>query len=225
MFPPKLFGFDWNSFTPIPFYYLILALIALCIFANIRLRDSRLGRAWVAIREDEIAASSSGINLSNTKLLAFGAGAFFSGIAGVYHAAKLGNVTPDSFSYSDSVIYLAMVVIGGLGSIPGVIVGAIAVYSINLLILAQLDSIASDPTSALHVVTQIIPNFTFGSIRNLLFGIVLVAIMIFRPEGLIPSARRRRELHKETPASESLEIDALDVPPGAPGFESEVHVD
>lgn len=225
VYPPKLFGFDWTSFTPIPFYYLILAIIALCIFANIRLRDSRLGRAWVAIREDEIAASSSGINLSNTKLLAFGAGAFFSGVAGVYHAAKLGNVTPDSFSYSDSVIYLAMVVIGGLGSIPGVIVGAVAVYSINLLILAQLDTIASDPTSPLHIITQIIPNFTFGSIRNLLFGTVLVVIMIFRPEGLIPSARRRRELHKETPASESLQLDELDAPPGSPGFESEVHVD
>lgn len=225
VFPPKLFGFDWSSFTPIPFYYLILALIALCIFANVRLRDSRLGRAWVAIREDEIAASSSGINLSNTKLLAFGAGAFFSGIAGVYHAAKLGNVTPDSFSYSDSIIYLAMVVIGGLGSIPGVIVGAIAVYSINLLILAQLDSIASDPGSFLHVLIQIFPNFTFGSIRNLLFGTILVVIMIFRPEGLIPSARRRRELHKETPATESIEVGALDVPPGAPGFESEIHVD
>ncbi len=225
VFPPKLFGFDWTSFTPIPFYYLILALIALCIFANIRLRDSRLGRAWVAIREDEIAASSSGINLSNTKLLAFGAGAFFSGIAGVYHAAKLGNVTPDSFSYSDSVIYLAMVVIGGLGSIPGVIVGAIAVYSINLLILAQLDSLAADPGSFLHVLQQIFPGFTFGSIRNLLFGIILVVIMIFRPEGLIPSARRRRELHKTTPASDSIEVGALDVQPGAPGFESEVHVD
>lgn len=225
VFPPKLFGFDWNSFTPIPFYYLILALIALCIFANVRLRDSRLGRAWVAIREDEIAAASSGINLSNTKLLAFGAGAFFSGVAGVYHAAKLGNVTPDSFSYSDSVIYLAMVVIGGLGSIPGVIVGAVAVYSVNLLILAQLDSLASDPGNVLHIVQVIFPNFTFGSIRNLLFGTVLVVIMIFRPEGLIPSARRRRELHKETPASESLDVGALDVPPGAPGFESEIHVD
>ena len=118
-----------------------------------------------------------------------------------------------------------MVVIGCLGSIPGVIVGAVAVYSINLLILAQLDSIASDPGSPLHVITQIIPNFTFGSIRNLLFGIVLVVIMIFRPEGLIPSARRRRELHKETPASEALEVDEFDAPPGSPGFESEIHVD
>jgi ABC-type branched-subunit amino acid transport system permease subunit len=202
-------------------------LIVLVIFANIRLRDSRLGRAWIAIREDEIAAASSGINLVNTKLFAFGAGAFFSGIAGAYHAAKLGGVTPDSFGFGDSVIYLAMVVIGGIGSIPGVIVGALAVYAINEFILAQLDSIASDPSSFLHPIyagiTQLIPGFTFGNIRNLLFGIILVSIMIFRPEGLIPSARRRRELHHVE--DEPVEIGALDVPPGAPGFEDEVRVE
>src|SRR6202035_939915 len=143
-------GLKWSTFTPGPYYYLILALIALSILANFRLRDSRLGRAWVAIREDEIAAASSGINLVNTKLFAFGAGAFFSGIAGAYHAAKLGGVSPDNFSFGDSVIYLAMVVIGGIGSIPGVIVGALVVYSVNEFILAQLDSLAADPTNILH---------------------------------------------------------------------------
>ncbi len=224
VYSPKFPGVsNWSSFTPIPYYYLILVLIGVLIFVNIRLRDSRLGRAWVAIREDEIAASSSGINLSRTKLFAFGAGAFFSGIAGAYHAAKLGGVTPDDFNYSDSVIYLAMVVIGGLGSIPGVIVGALVVYSINLFVLAQLDTLASDPTSPLHLITQVFPNFTFDSIRNLIFGTILVIVMIFRPEGLIPSARRRRELHHtETDAPEE---GSLDVPPGTPGFESEIRVD
>jgi ABC-type branched-subunit amino acid transport system permease subunit len=224
---PKFFGLPWTTFTPAPYYYLILALIALTIFANIRLRDSRLGRAWIAIREDEIAAASSGINLVNTKLFAFGAGAFFSGIAGAYHAAKLGGVSPDNFSFGDSVIYLAMVVIGGIGSIPGVIVGALVVYAINQFILAQLDSLASDPSSFLHTVsvtiTQFVPGFTFGNIRNLVFGIVLVAIMIFRPEGLIPSARRRRELHHVE--TEEVEMGSLDAVPGSPGFESEVRVD
>ncbi len=141
--PPAFPGADWTTSTP--YYYLILALIVLVIFANLRLRDSRLGRAWIAIREDEIAASSSGINLVRTKLFAFAAGAFFAGLAGAYHAAKLGTVSPDNFSFGDSVIYLAMVVIGGLGSIPGVIVGALAVYAINELILAQLDSMAFQP--------------------------------------------------------------------------------
>ena len=225
VYPPAFPGADWTTSTP--YYYLILALIVFTIFANVRLRDSRLGRAWVAIREDEIAASSSGINLVNTKLFAFAAGAFFSGIAGAYHAAKLGGVSPDNFSFGDSVIYLAMVVIGGIGSIPGVIVGALVVYSINQFILAQLDTIAADPSSFLHPlyagITQIVPGFTFGNIRNLVFGLILVTIMIFRPEGLIPSARRRRELHRVE--GEGVEIGALDVSPGAPGFEEEVHVE
>lgn len=224
---PGFPGVDWSLITPTPYYYLILALIALTIFANLRLRDSRLGRAWIAIREDEIAAASSGVNLVNTKLFAFGAGAFFSGIAGVYHAAKLGQVSPDTFSFGDSVIYLAMVVIGGIGSIPGVIVGALAVYSINQFLLAQLDTLAANPSNPLftvhNTIAQVIPGFTFGNIRNLVFGIILVVIMIFRPEGLLPSARRRRELHHA--ADEQLEMGALDVVPGAPGFESEVRVE
>ena len=231
IFSPAFPGVHWSSDTPIPYYYLVLALIALTIFINVRLRDSRLGRAWVAIREDEIAAASSGVNLVNTKLFAFAAGAFFSGIGGMYHVAKLGTVSANDFSFSDSVVYLSMVVIGGIGSIPGVIVGALAVYSINLFILAQLDTIVADPSNPLYVVlnpvnnaiNHVIPGFTFGSIRNLIFGIVLVTIMIFRPEGLIPSARRRRELHEVT--DETVEVSSLDVIPGAPGFESEVHVE
>jgi len=224
---PAFFGLPWSVITPTPYYYLILALIAFTIFANIRLRDSRLGRAWIAIREDEIAASSSGINLVNTKLFAFGAGAFFSGIAGAYHAAKLGGVSPDNFNFTDSVVFLAMVVIGGIGSIPGVIVGALSVYAVNLFILAQLDTLAADPTNFMFTVKNsiihVIPGFTFGNIRNLVFGIILVAIMIFRPEGLIPSARRKRELrHAE---DEGQGGDVLDVVPGAPGFEEEVRVE
>jgi len=224
---PSFFGIDWSVVTPAPYYYLILALIAFTIFTNVRLRDSRLGRAWIAIREDEIAAASSGVNLVATKLFAFGTGAFFSGIAGAYHAAKLGGVSPDNFSFGDSVIYLAMVVIGGIGSIPGVIVGALAVYAINQFLLAQLDSLAADPSNPLfaihNAIAHVFPGFTFGNVRNLIFGVILVVIMIFRPEGLIPSARRRRELHRT--ADEGAEVGSLDVAPGAPGFESEVRVE
>src|SRR5207249_331413 len=225
---PSLPGVDWSIITPAPYYYLILALIALSIFVNVRLRDSRLGRAWIAIREDEIAAASSGVNLVATKLFAFGTGAFFAGLAGAFHAAKLGQVSPDNFSFGDSVIYLAMVVIGGIGSIPGVIVGAIAVYSINELILAQLDTLAADPNNLLFavknfIVSHGIQGFTFGNIRNLVFGIVLVVIMIYRPEGLIPSARRKRELH--VVEEEGVEVGSLAAVPGSPGFESEVHVE
>jgi branched-chain amino acid transport system permease protein len=225
IYSPILPGVDWSSATP--FYYLILVLIALTILVNIRLRDSRLGRAWIAIREDEVAAASSGVNLVNTKLFAFAAGAFFSGVAGAFHAAKLGSISPDSFTFGDSVIYLAMVVIGGIGSIPGVIVGAIAVYAINEFILANLDSLASDPSNVLYTIhntiANFIPGFTFGNVRNLLFGIILVAIMIFRPEGLIPSARRRRELQHGN--DEEVEVGSLDVPPGSAEFEAEVRVE
>jgi len=224
---PAFPGVNWSVVTPAPYYYLILALIAFSIFANVRMRDSRLGRAWVAIREDEIAASSSGVNLVNTKLFAFAAGAFFAGVAGAYHSAKLGGVSPDNFGFGDSVIYLAMVVIGGIGSIPGVIVGALAVYAINQFILAQLDTLAADPTSFVYpihnAIVHVIPSFTFGNIRNLIFGVILIVVMIFRPEGLIPSARRRRELHQGN--DEEVEVGSLDVPPGAPGFEAEVHVE
>jgi ABC-type branched-subunit amino acid transport system permease subunit len=214
---------DWSSYNPVPYYYLILALIALSILANLRLRDSRLGRAWIAIREDEIAASSSGINLVKTKLFAFAAGAFFAGIAGVYHAAKLGTVASGDFNSTDSFVYLAMVVIGGLGSIPGVILGAVIVYSLNQLILAQLDSVATNSGSFLYSFKQLFPTFNFTDIRNLLFGLLLITIMIFRPEGLLPSARRRRELHQKT--EEDIEVGALDEPPGAPGFEEEIRVE
>lgn len=227
VFSPAFPGVQWTTFTPIPYYYLILLLIGFCLLANIRLRDSRLGRAWVAIREDEIAAASSGINLVQTKLFAFGAGAFFSGIAGVYYAAKLGGVSPENFSFSDSVIYLAMVVIGGLGSIPGVIVGALAVYAINVLILGQLDVTASDPHNVLFPlysgIQHFFPDFSFSNIRNLVFGVILVSVMIFRPEGLIPSARRKRELH--TKVDEPMVIDEMETPPGAAGFEAGVRVE
>ncbi len=225
VYSPILPGVDWSSSTP--YFYLILALIALTILINIRLRDSRLGRAWIAIREDEIAAASSGVNLVRTKLFAFAAGAFFAGVAGAFHAAKLGSVSPDSFGFGDSVIYLAMVVIGGIGSIPGVIVGAIAVYAINVFLLANLDSLASDPTNILYgihnSIANVVPGFTFGNIRNLLFGIILVVIMIFRPEGLLPSARRRRELQHGN--DEQVEVGSLDAPPGSAEFEAEVHVE
>ena len=227
IYSPAFPGVHWNVSTPIPYYYLILGLIAFVLFVNVRLRDSRLGRAWIAMREDEVAAASSGINLVRTKLLAFAAGAFFSGIAGAYYAAKLSAVTPENFSFSDSIIYLAMVVLGGLGSIPGVVVGALAVYAINVLVLSQLDTLAANPSSVVYPIftqiTHVFPNFSFSNIRNLVFGIILIVIMIYRPEGLIPSTRRRRELHRLD--EERAEVGSLDAVPGSQDFETEVHID
>lgn len=195
---PAFPGISWSTITPLPYYYLILALIVLTIFANIRLRDSRLGRAWLATNEDTIAAAASGINPINTKLFAFAAGAFFSGIAGAYHAAKLGFVSPDEFTFGDSILYLSMVVIGGIGSIPGVIIGALVVYSFNDLLLSQLDTFSADPNNPLYglsaAINHVIPGFSFGTIRNLIVGLLLILLMIFRPEGLLPNARKRSTL-------------------------------
>lgn len=214
---------EWSDTNPTPFYYLILALIVFTIFTNLRLRDSRLGRAWIAIREDEIAAVSSGINLVRTKLFAFAAGAFFSGIAGTYHAAKLGLVTPKDFNSTDSIMFLAMVVIGGIGSIPGVILGAVVVYSLNILIIPQLDGMAQDSSNFLHFIRVWLPDFRFQNVRFLVFGLLLVLIMIFRPEGLFPSARRQRELHQTNGVAP--EVGALDAAPSTPGFEEEIRVE
>ena len=226
VYTPVLPGVDWNSLSPVPFYYLVLVLIALTILANLRLRDSRLGRAWIAVREDELAAMMAGINPTTTKLLAFAAGAFLAGVAGAYHATKIGLVSPDDFSFGNSVIYLAMVVVGGIGSIPGVIVGALAVYFLNQFVLAQLDPFCSDPTSILHApyvwLTQVYPGFTFGNIRNLIFGVLLVVIMIYRPAGLIPSVRRKRELTLQN--NEPVEVSSLDSTPGTREFENEIVV-
>jgi ABC-type branched-subunit amino acid transport system permease subunit len=235
---PAFPGISWSTITPLPYYYLILALIALSIFANIRLRDSRIGRALLAMNEDEMAAASSGINPVNIKLFAFAAGAFFSGIAGAYHAAKLGVVSPDEFNFGDSIIYLAMVVIGGIGSIPGVIAGALVVYSLNELVLSQLDMFAADPNNLLHgpyvAISTVIPGFTFGNIRNLVFGILLVLIMIFRPEGLIPPVRKRstlriikqkqNEQRPDTP-DEHVEMVPLDTPPEEPDVKERLHIE
>ena len=235
---PAFPGISWSTITPLPYYYLILALIALSIFANIRLRDSRIGRALLAMNEDEVAAASSGINPVNIKLFAFAAGAFFSGIAGAYHAAKLGVVSPDEFNFGDSIIYLAMVVIGGTGSISGVIVGALVVYSLNELVLSQLDIYAADTGNILHgpyiAISHIIPSFTFGNIRNLIFGILLVLIMIFRPEGLLPTVRKRstlriikqkqNEQQPDTP-DEHVEMVPLDTPSEEPDVKERLHIE
>jgi branched-chain amino acid transport system permease protein len=153
------------------YYYLTLALIALVLGVVYRLNDSRLGRAWVAIREDEVAAAAMGINTTTTKLFAFGAGAFFAGMAGSVDSHFGTQVSPDSYVFQVSVLILAMVVLGGLGNPPGVVLGAIL-----LVFLPEKLRDLSD-------------------IRFLLFGMALVLIMRFRPEGLLPSARRQRELH------------------------------
>ncbi len=162
-------------------YYLIVAGIAVAGFIAWRLKDSRLGRSWMAVREDEDVAQAMGINLVSTKLMAFGMGALFSGLGGAIFAAKLTSAFPQSFNLYVSINVLCLIIIGGMGSIPGVFVGGLALMGLPEL-LRQ-----------------------FADYRYLAYGAVLVAMMLMRPEGLWPEARRKLELHEKEVPEELLE--------------------
>ncbi len=213
---PSIGSFKFNFLDPVPFYYFIVALCGLAVLIVLSIRNSRFGRAWIAIREDETAAAASGVNLVRTKLLAFAMGASLGGVAGVFYASHLTTVTYDQFDFSISIYVLVMVVLGGMGSIPGVIAGAVVVYFVNSYVLGFLNDsvhgmgIVSATNSPLHFLY----NFDFTQIRNLLYGLALILMMILRPEGLIPSARRRRELHSFEPLAGEGAVESLDAPPG-----------
>jgi branched-chain amino acid transport system permease protein len=164
-------GFEFAG--PQQIYYLILAGCFLVAFISLRLRDSRLGRAWMAVREDEDVAQAMGINLVATKLLAFATGAAFSALSGAIFASKLSSVYPHSFNVMISINVICLIIVGGMGSIPGVIVGSIALVGLPELLRE------------------------FAEYRLLVYGAALVAMMILKPEGLWPSEIRRRELHGE----------------------------
>ena len=167
------------------YYYLFLALALLIVFVSIRLQDSRIGRAWVAIREDEIAAKACGINTRNIKLLAFTMGASFGGVAGCLFAGFQGFVSPESFNLMESVMVLCMVVLGGMGHIPGVILGGIM-----LTVLPEVFRHSAGPMQqAIFGKILLDPE----ALRMLLFGLALVLVMLYRPAGLWPSSVRRRE--------------------------------
>jgi len=181
---PVFFGYRFG-FDPLPYYVMVLGLIALAVWLANNLRTSRLGRAWMAIREDELAAAHMGINTTSTKLSAFALGASFSGLAGCALASKLQLVSPDQFMFNVSVFVLAMLVLGGMGNIPGVIVGSLILSSLERFILPQT-------TNFMHGIGL---NVDLTNSRFLIYGAILVMMMLFRPEGLIPSRQRKAELH------------------------------
>jgi branched-chain amino acid transport system permease protein len=199
---PAILGWSGNfGFNPVPYYYLILVIIIFSIFLINNLRNSRLGRAWMAIREDEVAAAATGINTVTTKLLAFALGASFSGFAGTYYASKLFLVVPESFSFQAvSVVVLVMVVLGGMGNMRGVIVGAILIYFIQTYLLIQLPGWITSATAALNIdfLTKLDVGGYVQRSNYLIFGIILAGIMLLRPQGLIPSAQRKVELELGT---------------------------
>jgi branched-chain amino acid transport system permease protein len=168
-----------------PWYWVALAMVAVVLFVNYRLRDSRLGRAWIALREDEVAAASMGVPLVKTKLLAYGTGAAFGGISGVFLGSYLNTVNADQFAFSFSIFVLAMVILGGLGSIEGVILGAIVLSFINFNLIPDVFNDYPSKVGLDFDLTEL----SFG-----IFGFLLVIMMVLRPEGLIPERRRKIEL-------------------------------
>jgi branched-chain amino acid transport system permease protein len=170
-----------------PWYFVALALVVLVLFVNFRLRDSRLGRAWIALREDEVAAASMGVPLVRTKLMAYGTGAAFGGIAGVFLGSYLNTVNADQFQFSLSIFILSMVILGGLGSIEGVLLGAIVLSFINFNLIPDVFNNYPQKLGLDFDLTEL----SFG-----IFGFLLVIMMVLRPEGLLPERRRQLELRE-----------------------------
>jgi len=178
---PYLPGVDFDT-QFIPWYFLILIIGAISLWAMNRMRDSRLGRAWMAIREDETAADCTGVNPVKTKLLAFALGASFSGFAGSFYAAKLQAITPGAFEFNVSIMLLCMVVLGGMGSLKGVILGGMLITLFDRILLAQLTFLVRWIGRSLGVATLASVDLTLW--RWFFFGLGLVIIMLVRPEGL-----------------------------------------
>jgi branched-chain amino acid transport system permease protein len=180
-------GFNFGFSSNLYWYYIIVLLCCLTIFVVNRLNQSRLGRSWVAMREDEVAAASMGISIMGAKLWAFSLGAVWGGIAGLTFANFQQFVSPESFTLMESVFVVCSVVIGGMGSIPGAIVGALLIQGTPEIIRGFASSGIIPGLSGEQV--SAISNY-----RNLVFGMVMVLMMIWRPQGIIPSKRRAAEL-------------------------------
>jgi ABC-type branched-subunit amino acid transport system permease subunit len=204
LYPPSLPGVEFDLLNPWPFYLLMMVIIAIVMVLVYRLQESRIGRAWMAIREDELAAASNGLNTVTTKLLAFALGASTAGLAGVFNASKLTLVSPDQFLSQVSFSVLAMIVLGGLGNIWGVALGAFIIYTIQVVLLKQMNTFFE----SLQV--PILQDINFVQYQFLLYGLALVIMMLFRPEGLFPSQRRKRELHTQTGDAEAEAANILE---------------
>jgi branched-chain amino acid transport system permease protein len=188
---PWIGGFEFG-FDPAPWYYLILLIAALVIFASLRLEHSRLGRAWMALREDETAADCCGVDPVRTKLLAFALGACFSGFSGAFYAAKLQAIFPELFNFNLSVMVLCMVILGGMGNIKGVVIGGLLIQLFDRVVLTQSTLVIHNVGQALNITA--LNSVDLGLWRWFFFGLAMVVIMLIRPEGLFPSSAGRRQL-------------------------------
>jgi branched-chain amino acid transport system permease protein len=178
-----------------PWYWLIYGVMVLVLVVNLRVRDSRLGRAWIALREDEVAAVSMGIPLVRTKLLAYAIGAAFGGMSGAFLGALYTSVNAGQFAFSFSIFVLAMIIVGGLGSIWGAVVGALSLSYINYYLIPD---VLNEVPKAFGL------NFNLTQLSFGIYGFLLVLVMVLRPQGLLPERRRRLELTEAVGSSETM---------------------
>jgi branched-chain amino acid transport system permease protein len=193
---------------PLYFYFIVLLIVAVIVFVNYRLENSAIGRAWKAIREDELAAATMGIPVVRMKLLAFALGASFAAAVGVLFAAKQTFINPESFTFMESIGVLAMVILGGIGSIPGAIAGATVVTILNLQLLKGLSLWLNDlrqsgivllvPWLGSYDLSQIPVQFEPAKYERMVFGLILILMMIFRPQGIFPAQRGAAKSHGAT---------------------------
>jgi len=200
---PLGFVQDLKIVAPLGFYVIMIILVGVSVILVNNLRLSRVGRAYMAVREDEVAAAAMGVNTVRIKLLAFAIGAAFSGFAGAFYGAKLSLVSPENFGFSVSITILVMVVLGGMGNIPGVIVGSLLIYFVTFIFLPALPPLAEEWATSLGLASLVPPNGDWPGIgqevqrlKFLIFGLILVLTMLLRPQGLIPSRVRAQELVK-----------------------------
>ena len=170
-----------------PFYFIALGMMLVVLFVNVRLRDSRLGRAWIAVREDEVAAAAMGVHLVRVKLWAYAIGASIGGFAGVFLGVFQNTINVDQFEFGFSVFILCMIILGGMGNLAGVILGAVALSMINRFLLPELNGVPEKFGLDFDVTA-----ISFG-----IFGFLLLVMMVLRPEGFIPNRRRKIELHED----------------------------
>jgi branched-chain amino acid transport system permease protein len=182
---------EFDSATNLrPYYWCVLALCLVVLFVNFRLRDSRLGRAWIALREDEVAAASMGVPLVKTKLLSYAAGGAFGGISGAFLGPVYASVNANQFQFGFSIFILAMVILGGLGSIWGVVLGAVTLGFVNHWLIPDV----LDGEFVQGKLDSLGLNFQFSEVAFGVFGFILLLMMVLRPEGLIPERRHQLEL-------------------------------
>jgi branched-chain amino acid transport system permease protein len=195
---PGLAPFD-SAFNLRPFYWFCLVLVGLVLLVNFRLRDSRLGRAWIAIREDEVAAASMGVPLVKTKLLAYATGAAFGGISGAFLGSYLTSVNANNFTFGFSIFILAMIILGGLGSIWGVAIGAILLSFINTYFIPDVFN---------AVPRKLGLDFDLTILNFGIFGFLILLVMVLRPQGILPERRRALELTEGVGAGDAIEVRA-----------------